>query len=53
MKKKPRVSSGTAGVGTKNKEYEINLEVAMILKELLNREGYKVVMTRERKTRLF
>ncbi|ABG86319.1 N-acetylmuramoyl-L-alanine amidase [Clostridium perfringens] len=46
--KKPRVSSGTAGVGTKNKEYEINLEVAMILKELLNREGYKVVMTREK-----
>ncbi|EGT3615012.1 N-acetylmuramoyl-L-alanine amidase [Clostridium perfringens] len=46
--KKPRVSSGTAGVGTKNKEYEINLEVAMILKELLNKEGYNVVMTREK-----
>lgn len=46
--KKPRVSSGTAGVGTKNREYEINLEVAMILKELLNKEGYNVVMTREK-----
>ncbi|MDZ4992869.1 N-acetylmuramoyl-L-alanine amidase [Clostridium perfringens] len=46
--KKPKVSSGTAGVGTKNREYEINLEVAMILKELLNKEGYNVVMTREK-----
>lgn len=46
--KKPRVSSGTAGVGTKNREYEVNLEVAMILKELLNKEGYNVVMTREK-----
>lgn len=46
--KKPRVSSGTAGVGTKNCEYQINLEVAMILKELLHNEGYNVIMTREK-----
>lgn len=44
---KPRVSSGTAGIGTKNKEYQINLEVGMILKTLLEREDYKVIMTRE------
>ncbi len=45
--KKPRVSSGTAGVWTKNKEYQINLEVGMMLKSFLEKEGYKVVMTRE------
>lgn len=46
--KKPRVSSGTAGIGTKNKEYQINLEVAMMLKSLLEKEGYNVVMTRDK-----
>lgn len=45
---KPRVSSGTTGVGTKNKEYHINLEVGMILKNVLEKEGYKVIMTREK-----
>lgn len=32
---KPRVSSGTAGVATKNPEHVINLEASLILKELL------------------
>lgn len=44
---KARVSSGTAGVGTKKAEYLVNLEASLILKELLNAKGYQVVMTRE------
>lgn len=43
---KPRVSSGTRGVGTKVWEYEVVLEAGMILKDLL-KENYDVVMTRE------
>ena len=46
--KKPRVSGGTRGVFTKNKEYEINLEVALILRELLILEGYEVFMSRDK-----
>ncbi len=45
--KKARVSSGTEGVGTKKAEYVVNLEAAMILKELLEKENITVVMTRE------
>lgn len=45
--KKARVSSGTAGVATKRAEHVVNLEAAMILKEILVNNGYKVVMTRE------
>ena len=45
---KPRVSSGTAGIATKNPEHAINLEAALILKELLLEKGYTVVMTREK-----
>ncbi len=45
--KKARVSSGTEGVGTKKAEYVVNLEAAMILKELLEAENITVVMTRE------
>ena len=44
---KPRVSAGTAGVATKKPEHVVNLESAMILKELLLQNGYTVVMTRE------
>ena len=44
---KPRVSSGTAGVATKNPEHVINLEAALILKDLLIKNGYTVIMTRE------
>ncbi len=45
--RKARVSSGTSGVGTKKAEYKVNLEAAIILKELLQAKGYQVVMTRE------
>ena len=45
--KKPRVSSGTAGIATKKAEHVVNLEAAMILKDLLVQKNYKVIMTRE------
>ncbi len=45
--KKPRVSQGTEGIGTKKAEYVVNLEASLILKELLIEKGYKVIMTRE------
>lgn len=45
--KKARVASGTAGVATKKPEYAVNLEAALILKDLLTQKGYEVVMTRE------
>ena len=44
--KKARVSSGTSGVATKKPEYILNLEASMVLKEILEQKGYKVVMTR-------
>lgn len=44
--RKARVSSGTAGVGTKKAEYVVNLEASLILKDLLEAKGYKVIMTR-------
>lgn len=45
--RKARVSSGTSGVATKKAEYAVNLEAALILRDLLTQKGYKVVMTRE------
>lgn len=45
--RKARVASGTTGVGTKKPEYAVNMEAALILKELLMQKGYQVVMTRE------
>ncbi|ONI39078.1 N-acetylmuramoyl-L-alanine amidase [Candidatus Epulonipiscium fishelsonii] len=45
--KKAKVSSGTTGIGTKKPEYEVNLEASLILKQLLEKEGITVVMTRE------
>ena len=45
--KKARVAAGTTGVATKKPEYAVNLEAALILKELLIQKGYEVVMTRE------
>ena len=45
--KKPRVSSGTAGVATKRAEHVVNLEASMILKDLLIQKNYNVIMTRE------
>lgn len=45
--KKPRVSQGTEGIGTKKAEYIVNLEASLILKEILIEKGYNVIMTRE------
>lgn len=45
--KKARVSSGTAGVGTKKAEYLVNLEAGLILRDLLTEKGFTVVMTRD------
>ena len=44
---KARVSSGTAGIATKQPEYELNLEASLKLKHILESRGYKVLMTRE------
>lgn len=45
--KKPRVSQGTEGVGSKKAEYIVNLEASVILKDILSDKGYNVIMTRE------
>lgn len=44
---KPRVSSGTRGIGSKTWEYEVVLDAGILLKELLIK-NYDVVMTREK-----
>ena len=46
MKKK--VSSGTQGKWSRVPEHEVNLAVALLLKDLLKDAGAKVVMTREK-----
>lgn len=44
---KARVTSGTSGVSTGTPEYQVNLDVAMKLKSVLEARGYIVIMTRE------
>ncbi|MCR5467564.1 MAG: N-acetylmuramoyl-L-alanine amidase [Lachnospiraceae bacterium] len=44
---KAKVSSGTTGVATGIPEYQMTLNVALKLKEVLVNRGYTVVMTRE------
>lgn len=45
MKKK--LSSGTQGVYTRIPEYQLNLDVSLMLKEELIKRGYNVIMIRE------
>lgn len=44
---KARVTGGTSGVSTGNPEYEVNLEVALKLRDALVARGFTVVMVRE------
>lgn len=44
---KAKVSSGTQGVSTRVNEYETNLTIALMLRERLEAEGARVIMTRE------
>ena len=44
---KAKVSSGTQGVSTRVPEYQVNLDVSLMLRDALEKEGATVVMTRE------
>ncbi len=44
---KSKVTSGTQGIWTKTPEYEVNLRVGLILKDLLEQQGATVIMTRQ------
>lgn len=44
---KARVTGGTTGRFTGIPEYECNLQVALLLREVLESRGYRVVLTRE------
>ncbi len=45
--RKMKVSSGTSGTVSGLEEYELNLQVALKLRDALEEEGYEVVMIRE------
>ena len=45
--KKAKVAGGTSGISTGLSEYELNLEVALKLKDELISRGYQVIMCRE------
>lgn len=44
---KAKVASGTRGVATETPEYQVNLEVSLLLRDLLTALGAEVKMTRE------
>ena len=44
---KAKVAGGTSGVSTGLSEYELNLEVALKLRDVLTNRGYQVIMCRE------
>ncbi len=44
---KAKVSSGTASSFGGKAEYELNLEVSLLLRQALEEKGYEVIMTRE------
>ena len=44
--KKPRVTSGTSGIATHNRESRINLTIALKLRTALRKRGVKVIMIR-------
>lgn len=43
---KQGVTSGTEGVASGKTEYQVNLEISLILRDMLEARGYQVVMTR-------
>lgn len=43
---KAKVTGGATGVATGKTEYQLNLEVSLKLKAVLEQKGYKVIMTR-------
>ena len=47
---KARVTGGAQGRFTGVPEYELNLAVSLLLRDILTQRGYTVVMTRDRKS---
>ena len=48
---KNKATTGTTGNYSKVPEYEVNLEVSLVLEKELTSRGYKVVMTRHQQQR--